>query len=102
MDDTDDFIDEPELTECECPRAEKAPCWRGFGDDVAQRFLRLRGIMDEQMQEDTLDSYAQRKAAPRALTAVTLAVRSTMITAGQVPRVHVLPLGGVFASGAAR
>lgn len=34
-----------------------------FGDDVAQRFLRLRGIVGELMQEAVLERYAARQAA---------------------------------------
>ena len=34
-----------------------------FGDDVAQRFLRLRGIVGDRMQEAVLERYAAKQAA---------------------------------------
>jgi len=34
-----------------------------FGDDVAQRFLRLRGIVGDLMQEAVLERYAAKQAA---------------------------------------
>ena len=102
MDETDDFIDEPEQLDTGRAPVEKAQCWSGFGDDVAQRFLRLRGIMDEQMQDDVLERYAQRKAMPRAPAVITLAVRSAILAASQGPRVHTLPMGAVLATSDAR
>ena len=40
---------------------------RAFGDDVAQRFLLLRGIKDDRMQNEVLDRYAQRNATLAAI-----------------------------------
>ncbi len=102
MDETDDFIDEPEQLDSEGPPAEKTRCWSGFGDDVAQRFLRLRGIMDEQMQDEALERYAQRKAMPRAPAAITLAVRGAILAASHGTRVHVVPMGAMLATSDAR
>lgn len=95
MDETDDFIDEPEN---DSPVDAKPHMWSGFGDDVAQRFLRLRGIVDEPMQEAALERYAQRKAAPRMQAAITLAVRSAILTQSQLPRVHSVPMGPMLAT----
>ncbi|MES2899228.1 MAG: hypothetical protein V4723_05830 [Pseudomonadota bacterium] len=98
MDETDDFIDEPEI---DSPALEQTQLWSGFGDDVAQRFLRLRGIMDEHMQEEALERHARRQALPRVPAAITFAVRSAILTASQGSRVHNMPVP-VLASSAAR
>ncbi len=60
MDDTD-FIEEQQSTtirDDELMRLKVA-----FGDDVAQRFLRLRGIVGDLMQEAVLERYAAKQAA---------------------------------------
>lgn len=60
MDDID-FIEEPPATR---PRADEQMRLKvAFGDDVAQRFLRLRGIVGELMQEAVLARHAARQAA---------------------------------------
>lgn len=62
MDDTD-FIEEREtVSQVE----EKMRLRRAFGDDVAQRFLRLRGIDNEVMRDAVLVRYAMRQAAASA------------------------------------
>lgn len=60
MDDTDDIIDERAVAK----RAleEKLRLQRAFGDDVALRFLRSRGIIGEAMQEAVLEKYAAKQA----------------------------------------
>lgn len=71
MDDTDDFIDEPALT----TRAleDKLRLQRAFGDDVARRFLRARGIVGEAMQEAVLEKYAAKQALRIARDALIVA-----------------------------
>jgi hypothetical protein len=60
MDDTEDIIADRALA----MRAlqEKLRLQRAFGDDVARRFLRLRGIANEAMQEAVLEKYAAKQA----------------------------------------
>ena len=60
MDDTD-FIDEQRETIIRAD--EKMRLKVAFGDDVAQRFLRLRGIVGDLMQEAVLERYAAKQAA---------------------------------------
>lgn len=59
MDDTD-YIDEHETI---IRADEKMRLKVAFGDDVAQRFLRLRGIVGDLMQEAVLERYAAKQAA---------------------------------------
>ena len=66
MEETDDFIDEPESLET-AKMEERQHLLRAFGDDVAQRFLQLRGIKDDRMQNEVLDRYAQRQATLAAI-----------------------------------
>lgn len=66
MEETDDFIDEPDSPET-VRREERQHLLRAFGDDVAQRFLLLRGIKDDRMQNAVLDRYAQRQATLAAI-----------------------------------
>jgi len=66
MEETDDFIDEPESGET-VNMEERQHLLRAFGDDVAQRFLLLRGIKDDRMQNEVLDRYAQRNATLAAI-----------------------------------
>lgn len=99
MDETDDFIDEPEMDR---PLVETTQLWGGFSDDVALRFLRLRGIMDEQMQDEALARYAQRMAAPRMPTTIMMAVRSAILSAPHGPRVPALPNGAQLATSGVR
>jgi hypothetical protein len=60
MDDTD-FMDEQRETIIRAD--EKMRLKVAFGDDVAQRFLRLRGIVGDLMQEAVLERYAAKQAA---------------------------------------
>jgi hypothetical protein len=62
MEETDDFIDEPD---CPVQVEETRHLLCAFGDDVARRYLRLRGIHTEAMQEAVLERHALR--APCAL-----------------------------------
>jgi hypothetical protein len=71
MDETDDIIDERAIA----TRAleEKLRLQRAFGDDVAQRFLRSRGIIGEVMQEAVLEKYAAKQALRIAREALMVA-----------------------------
>jgi hypothetical protein len=60
MDDVDFIEDEPETI---FRADEKMRLMVAFGDDVAQRFLRLRGIVGDLMQEAVLERYAAKQAA---------------------------------------
>ena len=60
MDDID-FIEEQQDTIIGAD--EKMRLKVAFGDDVAQRFLRLRGIVGDLMQEAVLERYAVKQAA---------------------------------------
>ncbi len=44
-----------------------------FGDNVAQRYLALRGIVGEAMQEAVLERHANREAARMARQAIAFA-----------------------------
>jgi hypothetical protein len=72
MDEADDFI-EPRETARKARAEEQMRLRVAFGDDVAQRFLRLRGIEGEVMQEDVLDRYAAKQAMKLAREALALA-----------------------------
>ena len=48
-----------------------------FGDDVAQRFLKLRGIHGEIMQEAVLDRYASKQAGRLAREAIAFALSTS-------------------------
>ncbi|MES2017224.1 MAG: hypothetical protein V4484_12070 [Pseudomonadota bacterium] len=63
MDDID-FIEEQPDTPIR--PEEKMRLKVAFGDNVAQRFLRLRGIVGELMQEAVLQRYAAKQAARMA------------------------------------
>jgi hypothetical protein len=63
MDDID-FIEEVEDTTSQAD--EKMRLKVAFGDDVAQRFLHLRGIIGDLMQEAVLERYAAKQAARMA------------------------------------
>jgi len=71
MDETDDIIDERAIA----MRAlqDKLRLQRAFGDDVAQRFLRARGIIGEAMHEAVLEKYAAKQAMRMARDALTAA-----------------------------
>jgi hypothetical protein len=71
MDDTD-FIEEPAV-EQGMRADEKMRLKLAFGDDVAQRFLRLRGIVGDLMQEAVLERSAARQAARLARDAIATA-----------------------------
>ena len=70
MDDID-FIEEQEETRSQAD--EKMRLKVAFGDDVAQRFLRLRGIVGDLMQEAVLERYAAKQAARMARDAIATA-----------------------------
>jgi len=72
MDETDDFIDTRDTAK-QTAAGEKMRLQLAFGDDVAQRFLRLRGIEGEAMQEAVLEKYAAKQALRMARDALTLA-----------------------------
>ncbi|NML63349.1 hypothetical protein HHL21_20100 [Massilia sp. RP-1-19] len=44
---------------------EALACQRAFGDDAAQRFLKMRGIEGEVAQQALLDNYDRRKQIRR-------------------------------------
>lgn len=71
MDETDDFIDERALVACALE--ENLRLQRAFGDDVARRFLRARGIVGEAMQEEVLEKYAAKQALRLARQALEVA-----------------------------
>jgi hypothetical protein len=75
MDETEDIIDERAIA----TRAleEKLRLQRAFGDDVAQRFLRSRGIIGEVMQEAVLEKYAAKQALRIAREALMVAAAPT-------------------------
>ncbi len=60
-----DFIEE-QLDTSIISSDEKMRLKMAFGDDVAQRFLKLRGIHGEIMQEAVLERYASKQAARMA------------------------------------
>lgn len=54
---------EVEVADTRSQADEKMRLKVAFGDDVAQRFLRLRGIVGDLMQEAVLERYAAKQAA---------------------------------------
>lgn len=76
MDDID-FIEEQPEASVEVSKDEQMRLKVAFGDDVAQRFLKLRGIHGEIMQEAVLERYAQKQAARLAREAIAVAVASS-------------------------
>jgi hypothetical protein len=60
MDDTD-FVEEQEVITIRADELMRLKV--AFGDDVAQRFLRLRGIIGDLMQDAVLERYAAKQAA---------------------------------------
>lgn len=72
MEETDDFIDTRDTAK-QAAADEKMRLQLAFGDDVAQRFLRLRGIEGEAMQEAVLEKYAAKQALRMARDALALA-----------------------------
>jgi len=72
MDDID-FIEE-QLDTSLISSAEKMRLKVAFGDDVAQRFLTLRGISGEVMQEAMLEKYASKQAARMAREVIATAL----------------------------
>ncbi|HEY0064451.1 MAG TPA: hypothetical protein VGC21_20205 [Telluria sp.] len=75
MDETEDIIDERAIA----ARAtlEKMRLQRAFGDNVAQRFLMLRGIVGDIMQEQVLERYAAKQALRITRDALALAAAQT-------------------------
>lgn len=73
MDDTD-FIEEQ--VEAVIGADELMRLKVAFGQDVAQRFLRLRGIVGELMQEAVLERYAAKQAARLARDVIAVAAWS--------------------------
>lgn len=93
MDDID-FIEEPPATR---PRADEQMRLKvAFGDDVAQRFLRLRGIVGELMQEAVLARYAARQAArlTRDVLAAAAGVEPAMPAPSTAPASPPCPAAG--------
>lgn len=74
MDDTD-FIEEQEETTIRADELMRLKV--AFGDDVAQRFLRLRGIVGDLMQEAVLERYAAKQAARLARDVIATASMTT-------------------------
>ena len=72
MDDID-FIEE-QLDTSLISSDEKMRLKVAFGDDVAQRFLTLRGISGEVMQEAMLEKYASKQAARMAREVIATAL----------------------------
>lgn len=73
MDPIDDLQDDRRLSEdrrqdhdTAAQVSEAAALKRAFGNDAAQRFLRLRGINDELAAEALLENYDRRQAQRRA------------------------------------
>lgn len=76
MEPTDDLQDERRLSDdrrqdhdTAAQVTEAAALKRAFGNDAAQRFLRLRGINDELAAEALLENYDRRQAQRRARAA---------------------------------
>lgn len=87
MEETDDFIDTRE-TASQAAAEERNRLQRAFGDDVAQRFLRLRGIEGDAMQEAVLEKYAAKQALRMARDALALAATQqapTLFTRAPAP-----------------
>lgn len=102
MDETDDFIDDTDTQEQpECQRLQPQQ-WNGFGDGVAQRFLRLRGITTEALQESTLERHAGRKATHRLTPTFTVPARPALVSPGAGARVPSMSIGFMRAAFAAR
>ena len=76
MDDIDFIEDQPE-TSIAPSSDEKMRLKVAFGDDVAQRFLKLRGIHGELMQEAVLERYANKQAARLAREAIAFALSTS-------------------------
>lgn len=76
MDDIDFIEDQPD-TSVAPSSDEKMRLKVAFGDDVAQRFLKLRGIHGELMQEAVLDRYASKQAARMAREAIAFALSTS-------------------------
>ena len=74
MDETD-FIEEQESTTIRADELMRLKV--AFGDDVAQRFLRLRGIVGDLMQEAVLERYAAKQAARVARDVIATAALPT-------------------------
>ncbi len=75
MDDLD-FIDE-QLDTSLVSSEEKMRLKVAFGDDVARRFLTLRGIHGDLMQEAVLERYATKQAARMAREAILFALATS-------------------------
>lgn len=77
MDDIDFIEDQLETRQLETSLIssdEKMRLKVAFGDDVAQRFLKLRGITSEVMQEAVLEKYASKQAARMARDVIATAL----------------------------
>lgn len=77
MDDLD-FIEE-QLEAAPVSSDEKMRLKVAFGDDVAQRFLKLRGIEGAVMQEAVLERYAQKQSARMARAAIAFALSTSAV-----------------------
>lgn len=70
MEDIDFVTDEQET----CRHAQEQMRLKfAFGDDAAQRYLKLRGIVGEAMQEAALERYAHKQADRLARKAIAFA-----------------------------
>lgn len=71
MDDSDVVMQDQAQDEGKRRAAQEAMRLKvAFGDDVAQRFLRLRGIVGDAMQEAVLVRYANKQADRMARNAI--------------------------------
>lgn len=77
MDDIDFIEDQPETSVAASSSDETMRLKVAFGDDVAQRFLKLRGIHDGLMQEAVLERYANKQAARMAREAIAFALTTS-------------------------
>ena len=71
-----DFIEE-QLDTSLISSDEKMRLKVAFGDDVAQRFLKLRAIHGEMMQEAVLERYASKQAARMAREVIATALSAS-------------------------
>lgn len=75
MDDIDFIEEQPEASVATSSISDETMRLKvAFGDDVAQRFLKLRGIHDVIMQEAVLERYANKQAARMAREAIAFAL----------------------------
>ena len=98
MDDID-FIEEQEENTSRAAE-EKMRLKVAFGDDVAQRFLRLRGIVGDLMQEAVLERYAAKQAARMARDVIAAAGQCAVNSPGLSGRIPAsTPINSVVLAG---